>query len=200
MQVLKFEDRQAWLTARMGKVTGSKLKDIIVKRGTTPKIGFYKLIAERIATSPEEENEMERGQRLEPEALERFAAETGKKIDTSLILWVSDENESIAVSPDGVIGKTEAVEAKCLSSARHIQAWHTQQIPDEYEYQVLQYFIVNEKLKVLHVVFYDPRIPAKDYFVLTVKRADVQAQVDEYFDYQREMIVRVNEIVNSLTF
>lgn len=200
MRTLKFEDREAWLAARRGKITGSRLKDIVVKRGTGRKIGFYELIAERLGIPADDESAMDRGTRLEAEAIERFATETKKKVDTSLVIWERDDDESIAISPDAFIGKKEAVEAKCLSSARHIEAWLTQKVPDEYEYQVLQYFIVNDQLQKLHFVFYDPRLLAKDFFFITVDRKQVKEQVEEILAYERSVIAEVNEIVNSLTF
>ena len=200
MKTLSFADRDTWLFARRGKITGSRLKDIIVKRGTGRKIGFYELIAERLGVPADDENPMDRGTRLEEEAIERFKKETGKKVDTSLVIWTRDDNESIAVSPDGFIGKKEAVEAKCLSSARHIEAWITKELPDEYRMQAIQYFIVNDKLTTLHVVFYDPRILAKDYFVIDVKRADVKEEIDEYRTYEELVLREVNDIVNQLTF
>ena len=48
MRTLTFETKEAWAEARRGKITGTRLKDIIVKRGTGKKIGFYELIAERL--------------------------------------------------------------------------------------------------------------------------------------------------------
>ena len=200
MKILKFEDKEQWLAARRGKITGTRLKDIVVKRGNGKKLAFYELIAERIAIIPDDENPMDRGTRLEGEAIERFAKETGKKVNTDLVMWLRDDNESIAVSPDGSIGKTEAVEVKCLGSARHIEAWLTQEVPSDYEMQVYQYFILNDALKTLHLVFYDPRIPAKDYFVIEVSRKDIQEKVDEYLEYERKILEEVNEIVNKLTF
>lgn len=213
MQIHRFNsgEREEWLYERRGKITGSRLKDVVAKRGNGKKIGFYELIAERLGLPPEDdENQMERGSRLESDAIDRFIAETSKEVDKSLILWTRDDNESIAISPDGVVSETEAVEAKCLSSARHIEAYLTKKIPDEYEMQAIQYFIVNDKLETLHFVFYDPRFamftdPASptnklDYFTITIKRADAQAQVEEYLVYQRKLIAEVNEIVNQLTF
>lgn len=200
MKTTTFDDRDQWMLARRGKITGSRLKDIIVKRGTGKKIGYYELIAERLAVEPDGENSMERGTRLESEAIERFEKETGKVVDKTLKIWSRDDNESIAISPDGSIGETEAVEAKCLSSARHIEAFLTKEIPDEYRMQAIQYFIVNDLLTTLHMIFYDPRILVKDYFVLEIKRPDVQKEVDEYLAYQRQTIEEVNEIVNKLTF
>ncbi len=203
MKTLTFDNREEWLAARKGKITGSRLKEIIVKRGGGHKMGFYELIAERISTDPEgiaiDETPMERGTRLEPEAMAHFIALTGKKVDTSLLMWIRDDNESIAVSPDGVIGKLEAVETKCLSSARHIQAYITQQVPAEYEEQVVQYFIVNEQLRTLWLAFYDPRIPCKDFFFLEIKRVDVEDEIEEYLEFQRNELAEVDRIVNELT-
>lgn len=194
-----FSNREDWLLARKGKITGSRLKDLIVKRGTGEKKGFYELIAERIAVDKGEENPMERGQRLESEAIDRFIKETGKIVDTSLLMWFREDNESIAISPDGVIGETEAVEVKCLSSASHIEAFLTNKIPSDYEYQAIQYFIVNDKLEKLHFIFYDPRVPCKDYFVIEINRKDLEDDIKYCFDEEQNKMARIEEIVNELT-
>lgn len=203
MQTHEYETREDWLAARLGKITGSRLKDVIVKRGTAKKLAFYELIAERIAVqedSDDTESAMDRGTRLEPEAIERFIKETGKKVDTSLVIWSRDDNESIAVSPDGIIGKTEAVEVKCLSSAAHIKTFLTQEIPAEYEDQALQYFIVNDTLKTLYFAFYDPRIPCKDFFVIAINRADKKEQIAQYLAIENDTLKEVEEAVIKLTF
>ena len=199
MKIIKFKDEESWLEARKGKITGTRLKDLILKRATKPKIGFYEIIAERIAIPATQENVMDRGKRLEEEAMERFMEKTGKKVNTDLVIWQREDNENIAISPDGYIGKTEGVEAKCLSSARHIEAWLTREIPSEFECQKLQYFIVNENLKKLYFLFYDPRMP-KDLFWLEVKRAEVADQIKEYLEIERKVLKEIAEIENRLTF
>ena len=199
MKILNFDDREQWLNARLGKITGTRLKDIIVLRGSEPKIGFYELIAERLAVA-DDENPMDRGVRLEEEAIERFKKETGKKVDTSLTIWVRDDNENIAISPDGKIGKTEAVEAKCLSSARHIEAYLKGGVPNDLKMQTIQYFIVNDDLKTLHVIFYDPRMPVKDYFVIVVKREDIMNEIAHYYEEQVKTLKAVEDIVVKLSF
>jgi hypothetical protein len=95
---------------------------------------------------------------------------------------------------------TEAVEVKCLSSARHIQALPTQEVPDEYEDQVIQYFIVNDALKAVNLVFYDPRILSKDYFVLTLTRSQYEEKIEGYLAYEdmvtrKEMGTRYGQVV-----
>lgn len=210
MNILTFDDRMFWLAARQGKITGSKLKDIIVKRGTGRKIGSYALLAELLGVPDDSEFPMERGQRLEKEALERYEQETGKKIDTSLLMWVRSDNPQIALSPDGVISETEACEVKCLKSSLHIKAFVEQEIPDEYHEQVLQYFVVNDKLETLHFILYDPRFamfPGEskkktdlDFFVIDIHRKDVVADVEAALMYQTKELEWAKEWVKKLTF
>jgi predicted phage-related endonuclease len=201
MQIKSYEDEASWLTDRNGKITGTKLKDIIsLRKMEGKKKGFYQIIAEKVLV-PEEgmENPMERGKRLEGEAIARFETATKKKVDNSLVMWISDDNEDMAISPDGMIGKTEAVEVKCVNPASHIEAWLTQQIPSEYEFQVLQYFIINEKLKTLYFAFFDPRIPAKDFFYLTVERETLAEDIEKYKAIEIETLKEIEKIVKTLT-
>lgn len=200
MKIKRFDSEELWLEARRGKITGTRLKDLINKRGGEKKLGFYELIAERIALPATDEAAMDRGKRLEEEAIDRFAQETGKKVKNDLVMWFRDDNEDIAVSPDGMIGKTEAVEAKCLSTARHLEALLTKKIPSEYEFQVLQYFIVNDKLNKLYFVFYDPRMPKKDLFWYEVTRAEKKEDIDEYLQLEREVLAEISIVEAEITF
>jgi len=200
MIIQKFDTQEEWLEARKGKITGSRLNDIVVKRGTGKKIGFYELIAEKLALPATGENPMDRGHRLEEEAIEIFEKETKKEVDKSLVLWQREDNENIAISPDGFIGESEAVEVKCLSSARHIEALITNELPGEYEFQALQYFIVNPKLEILYFCFYDPRLSIKQFFYLTLKRENLIEDIETYLEYQRKTLEEVNEIILKLSF
>jgi len=246
MKIHQFQNKEDWLAFRKGKISGTRLKDIVNNSGLTKeliakeldknkveykktdkkedlqkllsaenialleskldkKIGYYELIAERLAVSENEfdgyvpnETPMDRGTRLQKYAIERFRNESGKKVNEDLVIWSSDINDDITISPDGVISDTEAVETKCLSSAKHIEAYLTNKIPDEYEYQKLQYFIVNENLQKLYFVFYDPRIPAKDFFFIEINRKDIELDIEKYKMYQVNIIKEVNEVVNQL--
>lgn len=201
MKILQFTDRDSWLESRRGRITGSTAKDVAPKaRGAGMKVGVYRLIAERVAIPRDEnENRMDRGQTLESEAIARFTEETGKQVDISLVIWTRDDNENIAISPDGFIGETEAVEVKCLDSARHVEAYITHEIPSEYVEQAHQYFVVNDKLETLYFVFYDPSMPM-DFFYHTVRREEVAEKVAETLEAQRQTLAYVDEWVSKLTF
>lgn len=198
MQIQKFLNEEAWLEARLGKVTGTRLKDLISKTGKRKK-GFYEIIAERIALPANKENVMDRGHRLEDEAVQRFVKETSKQVSNDLEIWYREDNQDIAFSPDGSIGKTEAVEVKCLNSAAHIEAYLTQEIPDEYEYQVIQAFVVNEELEKLYFIFYDPRMP-KDFFYIEIARTSIQDKVNECLELEIMVLNEINKLEDELTF
>lgn len=194
-----------WLEARKGKITGSKLKDIVVKRGSGKKIGFYQLIADRLAIDEAYQDPRERGHALEHEAIEEFEKATGRVVNKNIGLCVSDLNDAIALSPDGLIkdedGKyTEAVEVKCLGSARHIEAVLTNRVPAEYEMQATQYFIVNEDLEVLYFIFYDPRIIAKPLQMVQITREELEEDIELYRDYQLDVLKEVDAALGKLAF
>ena len=172
------------------------------------KKGFWKLVAERIALpADDDESPMDRGTRLEDDAIERFTKETDIKVNTDLVIFAREDNPSIAISPDGYIeptkGKkiTEMTEVKCLGSESHVEAYYTKKIPSDFHYQKLQYFIVNDDLKKLHWIFYDPRYPENlQFFVIEVLRKEVQEEVELLLAYQNQMLSEVDQIVNELTF
>jgi putative phage-type endonuclease len=191
-----------WFEFRKGKVSGTMLSDLYSKRGGR-KLGFYELIAARLALDPDDENRMERGIRLEDEAAQAFAEKTGKQLEIAGVC-VHDDHPSVINSPDRLIknnGKyTEAVEIKCLSPARHLQAVIENKVPDEYEAQKLQYFIVNPDLKKLYFVFYDPRIAAVPLHTVEVTRAELGDLPDRYLKFQLEQLKEIDKIVERLAF
>lgn len=200
MIIKKYESREEWLAGRIGCITGTKFKDILVKRGTGKKVGFFQLIADKLGIPADDENPMARGTRLEKEAIEEFVKQTGKKVNTDLVIFAREDNPDIAYSPDGYTDDmTESIEVKCLSSARHIETLLSQKIPDEYTEQSLQPFIVNDRLQTLYFILYDPRLLAKPFFYLTLHRESVAKEVEEYIDYQKNVLAEVEKIVLELS-
>lgn len=203
MRIKKYEDEIAWKEARKTKITGSRLKDIVVLRGTGKKIGFYELIAERLAVPrPEGEDKMARGHELEPVAIALCENELGKTFNKDLVIWERDEEACIAISPDAFLDDlTEAVEVKCLGSAKQIKAIIENQPEDEYKWQYLQYFIVNDKLEKLHVIMYDPSfVESLQYKRFEITREELKEDIDKYLEYQKNTLSEVNNIITKLSF
>ena len=224
MRIVRLEQNsEAWLLHRLGKATGSKAKFIKpLKYGGTPS-GFYTLLAEKIAIPPDGERAIDRGHRLENPALERLSVELNLPIDLEPGMWESDVDSDIAISPDGaeVVADGEtptwAAEAKCLSSANHLRwvindlnarkkddYFAFDSIPDYktncYKEQVLQYFVVNEKLETLYFVLYDDRIILDQYVfhVITVKREDVEELIEQQKYEQLDTLITINKLIAEL--
>lgn len=203
MKILDFEQRSdEWHDYRKGKISGTMLSDLYSKRGNR-KLGFYELIADKLAIDPDGEDRMDRGIRLEDEAVELFTKKTGKKVQ-QVGLCVHDDYPDIINSPDGLIQKgnkyPEAIEIKCLNSARHLQAVIENKVPDEYEAQKIQYFIVNPDLERLYFIFYDPRVLSKPLHIIEVTREELGDLPAKYLAFQLEQINEVTAIVEELAF
>jgi predicted phage-related endonuclease len=206
VQIINIEQNTPeWLEYRLGKISGSKLKDIITIRGTEKKVGFYQLAADRLALIEEtDEQARDRGHRLEEEAIEELNKKLNKNFVSDVGIWISDKNPDLIVSPDGGLedkGKyTKAAEVKCLKAALHIKAFEEQKIPSKYNFQVLQYFIVNEDLEELYFCLYDPRIKSKPFHYLLVTRQELQPEIDKWFEYELNVVKEINEIVERWAF
>lgn len=188
-----------WHHLRKGKITGTTLKAIM----GTPKArqdALYEIIAERLTVGVEGENyenAMERGNRLEADAIAMFEFESGKQVERTG--FCEDEtNPFIANSPDGLIGEDEAVEAKCMGGKNHVKMWLTNKVPDEYEWQVVQYFVVNEKLRKLYFIGYNPDIPAHSLHIIEVYRDQLEKDIQTARENQEKFISEVEEVLKTI--
>lgn len=170
------------------------------------KIEFYQILAEKLCTKPDDENRMDRGHRLEDVAAERFAKEYKKEL-VQVGCCVSDKDERIINSPDRLIKAnneiyTEAVEIKCLSPARHLQALIENKVPEEYFTQKVQYFVVNENLKKLYFVFYDDRFKFENLqlHVIEVNREELGDWPQIMETYQLNQLKEMDAIIERLAF
>lgn len=206
----EFDSREAWLVWRLGRATGSTISKMIAKRGDGIKEGIWRAAAESIIGSAAiaegeltSQQAMDRGHELEPFAIERFEAENGKKVSHKLIGWENPDDNRMAVSPDGVIGKTEAVEVKCLLSPKHVEALFTRQIPKNtagYEEQRLWYYVANPQLKKVHHLFYNPDFPKPlDFFVLTSTRKELKDEIAAFAEAGKGAVAKIREIVNAVS-
>lgn len=186
-----------WFQIRKGKITGTVLKGIMGTPYAKQEM-FYELIAQRLIVGlvNDGENPMERGIRLEDEAIAKFEFETGLKVEK--VGFAESDNPVIANSPDGLIGDTEAIEVKCMGGKNHIKLWFENEIPKEYNWQVIQYFIVNPKLEKMYFVGYNPDMPVHPIHIIEVKRNEVEDKIKLAETAQEEFIKVVNEKLREI--
>lgn len=197
MKIIEVEQGSTeWMSFREGKRTGTSIGKLFAKSRKTgemydtdkPLVTLYQKVAERLAIGTGDddglESSRERGKELEQEAID--CAE--EKLNLKLIrgnVWQSDEDENHIESPDAYTEDLKiAVEIKCLSSARHIQAILEDTPPKEYDAEYLNYFLVNEKLEKLYVFLYDPRfvIDGLRWHAFEIKREDVAYEIERMRD------------------
>lgn len=205
MKIIEVEQGSTeWMSFREGKRTGTTIGKIFAKSRKTgemydtdkPLITFYQKVAERLAEGTGDddglESSRERGKDLEEEAI----TEAEQKLGLQLIrgnVWQADDENHIE-SPDAYTKDLKtAVEVKCLSSARHIQAIVENKPPVEYYAEYLNYFLVNDKLKTLYVFLYDPRFYLEHLRTKAFKleRKDMEYEIERMRDvdsYAEELI------------
>lgn len=174
---------------------------------------IYKLIAQRIA-KPINPNDyadrldgatysaMLRGQILEEEARELISEKLGKKIIPGRV-WQSEENEYMICSPDGEFeDETEAVEIKCLDSWKVVKAYYEKHPPAEYKPQVLQYFVVNDKLKKLYFCIYSDVFsnPELGLQIFELNREDYKEEIEIVKRVENATLELVEKEVQKLMF
>jgi len=168
-----------WLQERLGKITGSRLKEVF-KKNNLPFI--YKLIGEDGIDGEDLEDgykseAMERGNLLEPIARKKYINLKNINI-IEFGLCVHDKLDYMAISPDGFTeDRRGAIEVKCPSTTKHVEYCLINRIPNEYKYQVYQYFLVNEKLEWLDFVSYDDRYLPKPIHTFKITRDEIKDEL-----------------------
>lgn len=166
----------AWMRARLGKVTASRVTDVIAKTksGWGASRGNYlaELVAERLTGNPANQftnAAMQWG--IDTEPLARAAYSFFRDQDVSEVGFV--EHPTIPMcgaSPDGLIGDDGMVEIKCPNTATHISTLLAEKIPDKYIVQMQVQMACAERAWCDFVSF-DPRLPERlRLFVRRVER------------------------------
>lgn len=166
------------------------------------KMAVYQLIADRMAMPPEAyQDPRDYGHENEAAAIAALSEKTDIEFNTDLVMWISEEDEHMAFSPDGyTTDEVKAAEAKCLEAKKHIKVLIENRIPDDYYEQSIQPFIVNPKLEELYFAFYNKYVTARPLHVITVKREDVATDIQMLKDYQIAIMDWVDNWVERLVF
>lgn len=212
MQVIEIEQgTPEWMSLREGKRTGTSIGKIFAKSRKTgemfdtekPLITFYQKVAERLAEGTGDDDGLdssrERGKDLEQQAIDEAEQKLGLKLIRGNV-WQADDKNHIE-SPDAYTKDLKtAVEVKCLSSARHIQAIVENRPPMEYWTEYLNYFLVNDKLKTLYVFLYDPRFMLEHLRTKAFKleRSEIEYDIERMRDIDTIAEQLIDQTVSKL--
>jgi putative phage-type endonuclease len=194
-----------WFAARLGKVTASRVADVIAKTKTgysTSRENYMaQLVVERMTQKPTESYSnaaMAWGTDQEPFA--RAAYELAKDVMVEEVGFVPHPNILMAgASPDGFVGVNGLVEIKCPTTSHMIEALLTKKCPQRYFTQIQFQLACTDRVFCDYVVF-DPRMPKHlQLFVTRIERdEDYIAHIeDEIQTFLEEVESKVN-LLNSL--
>ena len=195
---------EEWFQARLGKVTASRVADVIAKTksGYSASRDNYmaQLICERLTGQKGESftnSAMQHGTETEP--LARSAYENLRNLMVEEVGFVPHPRiRDSGASPDGLVGLFGMLEIKCPNTATHIDTLLTQTVPSKYITQ-MQWQMACCERQWCEFVSFDPRLPQD--LQLFVKRVEfnqtyVAMLEEEVINFLEELEIKVAKLTN----
>ena len=186
---------QEWLQLRCGKVTASRVADIIAKTKTGYSAGranyMAELIAERLTGCPAasfSNAAMQWGTDQEPYARAAYAERQGVEV-LEVAFVLHPELPMAGASPDGLIGDDGLVEIKAPQTATHLDTLQNPTVPAKYITQ-MQWQLSCTGRDWCDFASYDPRLPP--HLRLFTKR--VPRDVSMILELESEVTAFIAEI------
>lgn len=166
MKIIDFPQGSAeWLASRSGKVTASRIADVMAKGKGTAEAAARRdyraqIVAEILTGKPQDDSftnaAMQWGTDTEPFARAAYEAHNGVMVDQcGLVLHPAIERG--AASPDGLVGNG-LVEIKCPKTATHLEYLMAGTAPAKYQPQMLWQMACTER-EFCDFISFDPRLP-----------------------------------------
>ena len=162
-----------WHQLRLGKVTASRVADILAKTKTGPSASRQNYLIELaiqrttgIIELSYTNSAMEWGTQTEPQARVAYEVKSGNFVDQ--IAFVDHPTiDGFGCSPDGLVGDKGLIEIKCRNSANHWETIKLDEVPKKYWIQMQAQLSCTGKEWNDYVSF-DPRMPERSQ--LYIKR------------------------------
>jgi putative phage-type endonuclease len=190
-----------WFAARLGKVTASRVADVIAKTKTGYGAGranyMADLVVERLTgqkASSFTNAAMEWGTEQEPNAKAAYAAKTGILVEDVGFI----DHPTVAMSgasPDG-LAEDGLVEIKCPNTATHLEYIFDGKPPQKYITQ-MQWQMACAGKPWCDFVSYDPRLPERlQLLVVRVPRDDdyIKMLEQEVTTFLQELDDKLNKL------
>jgi putative phage-type endonuclease len=180
-----------WFAARCGRVTASRVADVIAKTkagwGASRANYAAQLVSERLTGEVAESYSnaaMQWGTATEPMARDAYSFR--HDVDVTEVGFVLHPSIVMAgASPDGLIGDDGLIEIKCPNTATHIDTLLSATVPTKYITQ-MQWQMACTGRQWCDFASYDPRLPeAMRLFVSRVSRdndliASLESEVSDF--------------------
>lgn len=164
-----------WHALRCGKVTASRVADVIAKTKSGPSASratyMGQLIAERLTGVVAESYTnaaMQWGTETEADARAAYEFYTGNTV-AEVGFLTHPAIQMSGASPDGLVGDTGLVEIKCPNTATHIETLLSGTVPTKYRTQMMWQMACSTR-EWCDFVSFDPRMP--EHMRLFIKRVE----------------------------
>ena len=164
-----------WFAARLGKVTASRVADVIAKTksgySTSRDNYMAQLVCERMTGTQGESYTnaaMQWGTDQEPLARAAYEATQDVLVDETGFV-IHPRIQEAGASPDGLVGMFGLIEIKCPNTATHIETILSDKVPSKYITQ-MQWQMACTERQWTDFVSYDPRMP--EGLQLFIQRVD----------------------------
>jgi len=193
---------EEWFTIRIGKVTASRVADVIAKTKTgysaTRDNYMAQLVCERLTGQKGDSFSnaaMQHGTDTEP--LARAAYEAYADVLVDEVGFVPHPTiEMAGASPDGLVGEDGLLEIKCPNTATHIETLISKVVPGKYNTQ-MQFQMACTGRQWCDFVSFDNRLPEMfQMFVTRVQRDEVFIRLIEAEIVQ--FIAELDDKINKL--
>ena len=193
-----------WFTARLGKVTASRVADVVAKTksgySTSRENYMAQLVCERLTGKPAEQysnSAMQWGTDTEPLARAAYEARMDILVDeVGFIDHPSIVNSG--ASPDGLVGADGLIEIKCPNTSTHIDTLLNQAVPKKYADQIFWQMACTGR-DWCDFVSYDPRLPPDlQLFIKRIPRDNqyIRLLESEVIEFLQETATKVAKLLN----
>ena len=200
------QNSDEWLKARLGKITASKVAEVLAmtRNGPSERRSKYmwQLVSERLTgdfTRTYTNDAMLWGIENEPLAREFYEAMNDVSVE-QVGLYVHPRFDFAAASPDGLVGDDGLLEIKCLTSVNHFKAIYDNEPPKDYLPQVHWQMACTGRAWC-DLTLFDPRVPLKMQLkVFRIERDDAEVtRLEEAVEAFNQEIEAVIETLRSKT-
>ena len=174
-----------WFAARLGKVTASRMSDMMARTKSGYGAGranyMAELICERLTGQGAERftnAAMQWGTETEPQARAAYAFLTDAEVEETGFA-IHPDIPYLGASPDGLVGADGLVEIKCPNTATHIETLLSDAVPQKYLLQMQTQMACTGRAWCDFVSF-DPRFPAEHQIWMrrVVRDDDLIAEIE----------------------
>jgi len=192
-----------WFSMRLGKVTASRIADVMAKTKTGPSASrnnyLMELLCQRLTGRRDDgftSAAMQRGIDLEPLARAAYEISCDVMVQEASFV-IHPQVDQLGASPDGLVGSDGLIEIKCPNTAQHIACIQSG-LHDPKYYPQMQCQMACTGRDWCDFVSFDDRLPEPlQLFVCRVERseafigaimADVLAFLAELAELEKDMV------------